>query len=187
MIYFSDMDMPRERFDHEQWQRLNDFRTLCMARGLIQTYASHLEFKDRFTQQLAMVMNRWPQALAHKAKANQDPLSWLPNTLPDIKKSLLERKRDGLSAEARELLLGAAVDSHGQILRAETKDGLEIVTNGKNHVPALRPRERVRWDAALSELWTASLLKVITHDEVYEVTDEGYQMADLLRMDLLDR
>jgi hypothetical protein len=37
MIYFSDMDMPRERFDHEQWQRLNDFRTLCMARGLIQT------------------------------------------------------------------------------------------------------------------------------------------------------
>lgn len=186
MMYFSDMAMPRDRFDPHQWKRLNDFRADCMAKGLVQTYASHVEFKDKFNQHLPMLMNKWPQALAHRPKANEaDPLSWLSATVPDINESLRQRQRDKLSAKARELLLNASVDPQGQVLRASTKDGLEIVTNGRNFVPESHPRDRVEWDAAVDELWMANLLKVIQHKQLYEVTLEGYRMADLLRMDFV--
>jgi hypothetical protein len=187
MVYFSDMAMPRERFDPEQWQRLNDYRAECMARGLTQTYASHLEFKDKFREHLAMIMNRWPQALAQRPKDDQDPLSWLTIELPDIKQTLRERQRDELSAEARELLLNAALDSSGKILRSETKDGVEIVTNGKNFVPEGNARASARWTAALNELWPKGLLHVVRFDELFKISDEGYQMADLIRTTLISR
>jgi hypothetical protein len=183
MIYFSDRDIPRHRL--EQVHRLNDFRTQWMTRGLIETYKSYEEFKDKFSQQLAMTINHNPQFVAQRSSIKNDLLASLPQfKVPDIKQSLLERKRDELSAEARDLLSNAAVDRDGRIMRSETKDGLEIVTSGRNFVPEDNPRDRARWDAALHELFMTSLVSVVTYDEVYEVSDEGYQMVDLLNRGL---
>ena len=88
----------------------------------------------------------------------------------------------GLSEAARELLLEAAQDAHGVIMRLGTMGGTHVQTNNRNFVETGNTRSAARWRGAVDELHHLGLVEDRTgKGEVFFVTDAGYRSADLLR------
>lgn len=89
---------------------------------------------------------------------------------------------DNVSVESAFLVVYAAsVD--GQIIKTNVMgSGTIINTAGKGFIKDSTPREIARWKRALNDLvawrWVESIGK---KGEIFEVTDLGYQMADVLR------
>ena len=80
------------------------------------------------------------------------------------------------------MLKEVTLDSHGVILRLETLSGTEINTNGKNLISSNEPREIARWKSAFAELVDEGLLVGRNYKgEIFEVTDLGYQIADMIQ------
>ncbi len=88
-----------------------------------------------------------------------------------------------LSPEARVLLKEASLDPHGHILHVRYIGGTDIQTNGKNLIPSNERREVAKWEAALEELTYKDLLVERGHKgEVFEVSNLGYQIADMIEL-----
>lgn len=84
-----------------------------------------------------------------------------------------------LSKEARELLVEACRDKHGQIIKVEDL-GL-IQTNGKQFTKEDDPRSTIeRWGAAIEELESRGMIRG-RHGKglIYHVTNKGYVACDL--------
>jgi hypothetical protein len=91
---------------------------------------------------------------------------------------------DLLSQEARELLIEAAADNSGQVLKLQFLSGSHIQTNHKTFGKDLGPRAWVRWEAALEQLVDNGLLKHVATTSgasTYKMTTQGYDLADRLR------
>lgn len=52
MLYFSQSKQDPDKIDIEQLARLRDFKRKTLPNALIETYASHIEFKDKLARQL---------------------------------------------------------------------------------------------------------------------------------------
>lgn len=90
-----------------------------------------------------------------------------------------------LSEQAKRLLVEAAEDRRGVVLKLRRRSGLGIHTNGKN-LAEDSPRDTARWERAIQELLNAGLLQNRGHkDEVFAVTDQGYRIADSLKEQML--
>lgn len=87
----------------------------------------------------------------------------------------------GLLQEARLLLKEASHDPHGVIIHARFIGGTEINTNGKKLISSNERREIAKWEQALEQL-TAKGLVVARGPkrEMYEVSNVGYQVADMI-------
>jgi len=87
-----------------------------------------------------------------------------------------------LRPEARTLLKEASRDPGGTIIHARFLGGeTAIQTNGKNLVPSSVRREIAKWEQALEELVEKGLIvKRGNKGETFEVTNTGYQVADLI-------
>ena len=85
-----------------------------------------------------------------------------------------------LSMDAGELLVNAANDDSGRIMRIPYCGGLILSTNGRGFIPAnAGPREEARWKGALDELESYGLIEAASYKrEVFTVTHEGYRIAD---------
>lgn len=84
-----------------------------------------------------------------------------------------------LSDAARELLLQAAQDPQGAVIRVGTFGGAVVKTNGRNLVGDDSPRSVARWRSAVDELHRLGLLEDRAgKGEVFFVTAEGYEFAD---------
>jgi ppGpp synthetase/RelA/SpoT-type nucleotidyltranferase len=93
---------------------------------------------------------------------------------------LVEPKSHSLkvSHDALTLLIAAAEDKNGQILRLSFLSG-RIIQAGKKQFGENSPREASRWDAALNELVSEKLVEVRGHKgEVFELTHAGWVLAD---------
>jgi hypothetical protein len=86
-----------------------------------------------------------------------------------------------LLPEARILLKQASLDPTGAIIHVRFIAGTTLQTNGKNLIPSEDRREVAKWEHALKVLTERGLV-VARGDkgEIYEVTNEGYQVADLI-------
>jgi len=88
-----------------------------------------------------------------------------------------------LSQEARILLKEASLDPHGHIMNVRYMGGTAIQTNGKNMIPSNERREIAKWEAALEDLIHKDLLVERGHKgEVFEVSNLGYQIADMIEL-----
>lgn len=86
-----------------------------------------------------------------------------------------------LSSEARQLLVEAAQDRHGQIMYNVTSVGTSIQTNSRNLVEEQTPRPIATWKAALDELIEFGLAEAVGHKgTVFKVTRGGYEVSDLI-------
>lgn len=86
-----------------------------------------------------------------------------------------------LLPEARLLLKEASRDPSGTIIYARFIGGTTIHANGKNLVPSSERREVAKWERALDELTSNGLVVARGHKgEVFEVTNAGYQVADMI-------
>jgi hypothetical protein len=67
-------------------------------------------------------------------------------------------------------------------MHVNCRDGVAITTNGDQFAEAGNPRSCAAWEGALDELETHNLLQPLgPKREVYQVTREGYRMAEFLR------
>ena len=86
-----------------------------------------------------------------------------------------------LSDEAKQLLVNAAQDPNGDILKVRTFGGLTIQTNGKNLAQGADARSQAIWEGALEELVDTDMVTSKGYKgELFSVTRRGYEVADIL-------
>jgi hypothetical protein len=171
MIYFSSAPVHLDSVDEKQYKILQEFRQECEQRGLIEKYESISEFRDKFTRQLAQTVIRYfsveNEAITNFVQTNED------RTFPN------------LSDEAKQLLIEASLDAHGTILKIEAMDGMHISTHNTQFGEKGNPRLEAKWKAAVNQLVSLQLIEDRGYKgEVFVITDEGYRIADILKMAL---
>lgn len=169
MIYFSDAPVRPDSVDENQYRALREFREQCRQRGLVETFSSIEEFREKFARQLTQTILREFKDAA-------------PLKDGDIFEMAQQGKVPPLSAEAQELLLECSQDSGGMVMVIPTLAGLMVQTNGKTLAQMGNPRSEAIWKAAVDELLAQELLEPRGHkDEVFGITNTGYEVADRLR------
>jgi hypothetical protein len=173
MIYFSNEPVRPDSIDEAQYRALRQFRASCESRGLIETFESPSEFKEKFGRQLIqLVLDRWARAGNDAAAEQRDAVwRWQAGTPSDAPM---------LSDGAWALLREAAQDKHGTILRTRTFSGLSVSTNGREFVEdRLNPKVEARWESVVRELVDGALIQDRGYKgEVFAVTDKGYAAAE---------
>lgn len=170
MLYFSSQPVAMDTVDLEQIAKLKSFKESCRNRGLYESYDSHTDFKTKFYRHLQLKVNEH---------------SLFQAAAPDVISEVVESKTrlPTLLPEARVLLKEASKDPHGVILHARYIGGTAIQTNGKNLIPSNERREVAKWEQALEELTGKDLVVARGHKgEMFEVTNLGYQIADMIAL-----
>lgn len=171
MLYFSSQPVAMDTVDLDQVQRLKEFKSSCQSRGLYEGYDSHAEFKEKFYRHLQLKVNEHPLFQVGELGATDATILESRTKLPD------------LSQEARVLLKEASQDSGGTILHARYMGGTAIQTNGKNLIPSNDRREVAKWEEALEQLRSYDLVVDRGYKgEVFEITNLGYQVADMIAL-----
>lgn len=173
MLYFSNQPAHPDSVDSEQYRRLKEFKSSCQSRGLLETYDSHSDFKEKFYRQLQIKLNEHELfvGVGNGTGTNLSTIHQSETTIPQ------------LSHEARVILKEASMDDHGTILFVRTFGGTDLQTNGKNLISEQDPRLVAKWEAALKELIQSDLVVERGYKgEVFEVSDLGYQIADMIEL-----
>jgi hypothetical protein len=187
MIYFSSEPVRPDSVDEDQYRALRRFREECSSQGLVDTYDTRAEFKEKLTRHIALTVVRrtrhFEPSIAH---GDLNPTNVLVgNDLETVARALSMAASvvvPRLTDSARVLLLEAADDPNGVVLNVRTFGGLQIQTNNRQMVEDPSPRSEARWEAALQELCAEDLLVDKGHKgEVFGVTQRGYDVADRLR------
>lgn len=164
MLYFSDVPVVMGSVDDAQYSRLRQFRSDCMNRGLLESYSSVTEFRDKFYRHLQIKLNG-DEYFCSGAQPNQ------LETLPP-------RVSDQISPEAQTLLKEAVV-SDGQILCLLMLGGLMVQVGSRNITDGADARAQAVWEGAVQELETHGLISPLGNKrEIFKVTREGYEVAD---------
>lgn len=170
MLYFSSQPVAMDTVDLTQVAKLKEFKTSCQSRGLYEEYDSHANFKDKFYRHLQLKLNEH-DLFKGTAMVEVNDIIESKTPLPT------------LSSEARLLLKEASLDSHGNIMHMRYIGGTNIQTNSKNFITSQERREVAKWEAALDELMANDLILDRGHKgEVFEVTNLGYQIADMIEV-----
>lgn len=173
MVYFSSAPVILDSVDLPQYERLKAFREQLKTRGLHETYDSPGNFADKFRRQLATRVNK---DTYFGIQAETGVANVIANVV-DAARSKIPQ----MSEEAKELLVEASRDRGGHIMHARFIGGEEVQTNGKQFVKDGDARSRATWVSALEELVTLGLIRDLGwKGEVYQVTREGYDVAELL-------
>ena len=86
-----------------------------------------------------------------------------------------------LSESAAVLLKEAKLDTTGLIIRKRMINGTTIKTNNKNYVNNNDMSSVLKWEAAVRELEYKGLIEDRNYNgEIYQLTPEGYRVADVL-------
>lgn len=171
MLYFSSQPVAMDTADLDQVRRLKEFKQSCQTRGLYEGYDSLGEFKEKFYRHLQLKVNE--HSLFQFEQENSSPTAVVES----------RTKLPTLSNEAKILLKEASQDKGGTIIHARFIGGTAIQTNGKNLIPSEDRREVAKWEAAIEELRSYDLLVDRGHKgEVFEITNLGYQIADMIAL-----
>lgn len=169
MIYFSSKPVVPESIDQKQYKALLKFKDECRAKGLIAEYEEPIDFKEMLTRQLAQTV------LRHFSKKNDrenasDLVLPRPTKMPE------------LSDRARLALLEAVQDDSGVILCVRDRGGLHVQTHGIDLVDSHETKAEAKWETAIRQLHRSGLIEDRGQKgELFSVTNEGFEMADLLR------
>jgi hypothetical protein len=167
MLYFSDVPVHPSNVNIEQHSRLQEFRESVKARGLIETFGSPSEFRDKLSRQLQIKLN------VDRHFAPIVPLFELTD-------AARRSEPTALSKEARELLVGGAKDKHGRIWRRPDVGGISLIANDERFFDHGGARDLARWDAALGELEERGLIQPDFAREIFQISHSGFALADEL-------
>lgn len=174
MIYFSQQPVRLDSVDEEQYKAVQDFKHSCKDRGLIEEYETLGDFRSKFARQLTHTVLSGGFSVAPIAEGSGLDDAGTRAT-PDLPK---------LNDNARTLLVEASQDQFGTVMKLAFIGGFQIQTNGKQFVEPGDARSRAAWEGAIESLCREGLLDERGHKgEIFQVTDEGYRVADLLRLE----
>jgi len=173
MIYFSSAPVRPDSVDEKQYSALREFRDDFKRRGLIETYESPGEFREKFARQLAQtVIRQFTTENTSDQILTQGQDSYASGT-----------QSPALSDKAKDLLVAAATTGSGQIMRIRVSGGLSIQAGSRNFVDMGNPRSEARWERALEELVDLDLIRDQGYKgEVYRLTAHGYDAVDKLAL-----
>lgn len=170
MLYFSNQPVLPNSVDANQYKKLKEFQESYKDKGLLETYDSLSDFKDKFYRQLQIKINEHEYFHVSNSESSSQPIASSGfSPLPT------------LSTAAQTLLKEASLG--GNILHLRTFGGTTIQANGKNLVSSNEHREIAKWEDALNELLNASLIHDIGYKgEIFQLTNEGYKWADIIQL-----
>ncbi|MET7242900.1 hypothetical protein ABZT49_05985 [Methylobacterium sp. EM32] len=162
MLYFSDTPVALSSVDREQYDKLNEFKDWAMKNGLIETYISKDQFRDKFRRHLSQTMTRI-----------------ISDQLPDFVEIFEKNLSTNLSSEALELLKEAVKDENGIVMHRSNIGGEGIYANHRQ-LNEKNARSSAIWIGAKDELISQGFL-VRASDAVSKVTRSGYDYIENLR------
>ena len=90
-------------------------------------------------------------------------------------------EKSQLSEDAKELLIEAAQDPHGMILKTQSFGGTKVQTNGKQFAEAGNRRSEARWEQAIEDLFEKGLIDDPKGmGSVFKLTHDGFQLVNQL-------
>jgi hypothetical protein len=167
MIYFSSAPVRPDSVDEKQYAALKEFKQECYNKGLVESYDTLGEFRDKFSRQLTQTIIRaYPTGGPTTTTTPPPP----PPTTPPM------------SEDAKILLVAAAGDPTGRLMRIRHLGGLIVQAGGRNFAIEGDARSEARWEGVIGELEGLGLVEDRGYKrEVFAVTDEGFRVADLFR------
>jgi len=178
MVYFSTAPVAPETLDLQQLGHLAEFKSWCQENGLIQTFDNIVDFRVTFSRQLQIKLmdNPYLKGIVEGAigisAVGKPSVGVGPPSVDELH----------LAEESARLLVEAATDESGVILKARTFGGQFVQTNGQTFGDPGDRRSMARWEYALDQLVALELVVERGYKgEVFEVTDPGYRLAERLR------
>jgi hypothetical protein len=167
LIYFSSEPVVPDSIDVDQYRAVKEFEREKMSKGLIERYESKTEFREKLARQLAQTVIRE----FGKSNAAEDDLP--------ISNDVSEHQQIPITDAARELLIEAAKDKSGVVMRLDTMSGSHIQTNGRDFIQSGDSRTAARWRGAVDELERLGFVEDRGGKrEVFFVTHQGYEAAE---------
>lgn len=174
MIYFCSRPVAPDNLDPEQYQQLKEFKSKCKELGIIGTFDDTSELRSRFYKELSICLLKNP----YIAELINTEVAIQLGEVDDIQR---DSRRYDLSEEATKLLSTAAMSEDGIIFKVAYLSG-RVVEAGGNTFGGESGREAARWEAALQQLVDSGLVIERGYKgEVFELTHEGWQLADSLK------
>jgi len=164
-------DTPLGQF---QWTEANKTDTLNLLRSINQ------QLGDRGHDGRLLEGNfstQWPKLKRLVDRIVEARVPTL-DEITEVKPSIEEQ----LSVEARQLLLETVQDASGIIIYSPSMGGSSMQTNDKDMIEEQYTRRKeATWKAALNQLLGFDLVEGVGFEgEVFEVTRNGYELADLI-------
>jgi hypothetical protein len=173
MIYFSSKPAAPQNIDPAQFAEVQAFKAKLMPLGLVETFDNLEQFRAKFTKQLQLCLINNPhlQGLTQTMSETENTVGASSDpSAPNL----------SLSDEARTLLKAAAGQGNGTILKIAYLGG-RVIEAGGEHFGGERGRESARWENALHELQDHGLVVARgDKDQVFELTHQGWEVADTL-------
>ncbi|MGE4442403.1 MAG: hypothetical protein AB7D27_13085 [Desulfomicrobium sp.] len=172
MLYFSSKPVAPDNIDAAQYEKVKRFKQISYASGLVESFENTDDFERKLRNQLQITLNSNPYIQSIIKNNNVDENENL---------SFATQSNVSLSNEAKELLIAAAGDQHGNILKIAAFGGKTISAAGKGFGDS-SARESAKWEEALDELIRNDLVVGRgLKGEVFELTHKGWEMADSLK------
>jgi hypothetical protein len=179
MVYFSEKPIAPDSIDSDQYAALQKFKEWCKTQGLIWTFENIPDFQTKFTRQLQLILKD-NSYLAQLLKIPTIDRASIAVVMGDeAVPSPSQQAIPSLSEEAKQLLLEAAADRSGTIMKLAYIGGQHLQTHGKAFGDARDRRSQARWEHALEQLESERLI-VPAGDkgQLFKLTELGYQVAD---------
>lgn len=168
LIYFSSEPVVMDSVDLDEYKRLKEFERDLRSRGLLEYYDTKSEFREKITRQLAQTIIR------DFARSADTPILRAASVLT-------EQTRISVTPAAKELLLEAAKDRDGIIMRVQYLGGSEVQTNGRQFIQPQDARTIAKWRGAVDELNDLGFVEDRGgKGEIYYLTGDGFRAADHL-------
>jgi len=165
MIYFSSVPVVLESVDNEQYSKLIDFKEELKKQGLIESYSTLSEFREKFSRQLA-------QTIIKKFSDELEDTSIVESVSAFANAPMI-------SDDAKEVLIVAVQEGNGTILTLLSNAGYSVQVGGKEFVERGNTRSEARWRKAIEILIGEDFIRDRGYKgEVFEVTADGYDYAD---------
>jgi hypothetical protein len=168
-VYFSNAPVRPDSVDEEQYRALRAFRKECEASGLLETFESTSEFRNKFVRQLAQTVIRAFQPSPEVRRASNGA-SEEPALAQTLSEGALELLRAGLNDPAG-----------GSITLLRSNKGESILAGRRDFTEPHTARAQARWKRALLELEDAGIVEDLRGNRyLFEITHRGYELGDQL-------
>jgi hypothetical protein len=168
LLYFSDASTPPSGIDPEQFKQVQEFRKWAMSEGLIETFQSETDFREKFRNQLVFALRENAYLKSLGAPTVQGTAVIQP----------VEAPSRSISNEAMQLLRAASNDSDGILAIRRHLGGEGIYVGGQQFGDGNR-RVFARWEAAIEELHYSGMIKDLNgQGTLFRITDAGYRAAE---------
>lgn len=172
MLYFSNTPVRPDSIDQKQYEELVKFKEECFKKGLVESFDNIDELRAKLTKQLSLKIIRHNHFQVY---GNGTELESQEPTEEDKLGSL------ELSQEEKDLIIEAAKDPNGSVMKLAYIGGFVIQSNGKQMNEDFEPRTRATWEAVIDNLTRMYILEERGYKgEMFALTLYGYKIADKL-------